>query len=309
MASTSFLSSSADNLREQVENESHPHHTDAVFGSDKRNLGAPSLELRDVGVRFGSVSALESVTLEIYGGTSVALMGSNGSGKTTLLRAIAGLGLPTSGALTTKGHRGGALSIAYVGQHQHQHGWIPLTVSEVLTMGRYRSRRLLGRITSGDRELIRQAAERLDVVDLLSTPFGDLSGGQRQRALVAGALANDADCLLLDEPITGLDPGSQRAILEVVDQERDRGRIVVLSTHHLSEARRCDRVVLLAGNVIADGSPDEVLTEPNLAAAFGLRLLGGGTESDGSVIVIDEHGHGHGDGHGHEPLRPGIRQP
>jgi ABC-type Mn2+/Zn2+ transport system ATPase subunit len=262
--------------------------------------------LDGVRVRFGHHLALDIDRLTLDAGTSVAVMGPNGSGKTTLLRVLAGLLEPTSGRLVTQDRP----VVAYVAQHQHQHPWMPLTVTEVLRMGRYRHRGLFRPLRRADRRTIQLVAERLEVTDLLGRPFGQLSGGQRQRVLMAGALANEADCLLLDEPITGLDLPSQRLILDVIEGERDDGRLVVLTTHHLEEAERCDRVLLLNTRVVADGPPEQALTEEHLADAFGARLMGGehhghhhgrgdpghrgaGVRPGGPVIVIDEHGHGH----------------
>lgn len=238
------------------------------------------IELVDVQVSFGDRLALDAGTLSFSGGFTVALMGPNGSGKTTLLRVLAGLQPPTIGRIEQA-----PAFVAYVGQHQRQHPWMPLTTGEVLNIGRYRDRGLLGRLRSSDRSLTADSAARLEVTDLVDRPFGTLSGGQRQRVLVAAALANDAPCLLLDEPITGLDLPSQHLIVEVIDAERDRGRLIVLSTHHLDEALRCDRVLLLNTAVVADGAPENTLTDTNLAAAFGPRVLPSG-------MVIDEHGHG-----------------
>lgn len=248
------------------------------------------IKLHNVNVSFGRRSALETGSMSLAGGTTVALMGPNGSGKTTLIRLVAGLLAPTSGSITTPPD----LVVAYVAQHQHQHEWMPLTVAEVLTMGRYRDRGLLGRLRDSDRAIVANAAKRLEIADLVARRFGTLSGGQRQRVLVAGALTLQADCLLLDEPITGLDLASQQIILDVIDSERDAGRLVVISTHHIVEARHCDRVILLNTTVVADGDPASVLTEANLQAAFGPRVLATASNGDsGRVIVIDDHGHEH----------------
>lgn len=247
---------------------------------------------------FGTRVALdltaEPISFDL--GTTVAIMGPNGSGKTTLLRSLAGLQRLSVGAI----ERSGVEAAGWVAQHQHQHPWMPLTVREVVTTGRYRTRGLLRPLRRADRRAVVVAADRLDVGDLLDRAFGDLSGGQRQRVLVAAALATDADLLLLDEPITGLDLVSQQLILDVVDAERDGGRLVVMSTHHLAEARHCDRVVLLNTTVVADGVPDEVLTPTNLATAFGPRLVV--SDPDGAaVVVVDDHGHGHGSSAGPAP--------
>ena len=193
---------------------------------------------RDVCVHYGSAVALAPSSLEIPRGQSVALVGPNGSGKSTLLLVLAGLLRPTSGII----ERRSDVRVSFVGQHQLQHQWMPISVGEVLRMGRYGERGLLGRLGVDDRRAIAEAADRMDVGAMLRRPFGELSGGQRQRVLVAQALAARPGLLLLDEPITGLDLSSQQRILDVISEETAAGTSVVLSTHHLGEARRTDRV-------------------------------------------------------------------
>ena len=224
-------------------------------------------------------------SLSIPAGQSVSLVGPNGSGKSTLLLVLAGLLAPTSGEVVRRPD----LRVSFVAQHQAQHRWIPLSVGEVLRMGRYGARGLLGRLRADDRAAIDAAAERMDVARLMRKPFGDLSGGQKQRVLVAQALTAEPDLLLLDEPITGLDLTSQQRILDLISDETASGTSVVLSTHHLGEARHTDRVLLLAGCVMADGTPDDVLKPPLLAEAFGNRMV----RTDAGAVVIDDHGHDH----------------
>jgi ABC-type Mn2+/Zn2+ transport system ATPase subunit len=239
----------------------------------------------DVCVHYGSVVALAPSTLSIAAGTSTALVGPNGSGKSTLLGLLAGLVRPTAGTITVAD----GVRTGFVAQQQHQHRWMPLSVEDVLRMGRYGARGLLRRLGPADRAAIADAAERLDVADLRRRPFGELSGGQRQRVLVAQALAGAPDLLLLDEPITGLDLASQERILQIIAAETAAGTAVVLSTHHLGEARRTDRVLLLAGCVLAAGPPADVLQPRLLADAFGNRLVTSGA----ATVLVDEHGHAH----------------
>ncbi len=241
-----------------------------------------------VAVRYGDTCAFEVASLDFGPGELVGLIGPNGSGKTTLLRLLGGLSSPTTGRI-----RGLGEPTAFVDQHQRQPRWMPLTVAEVLRMSRYGRLGLLGRLGKEDRRVITEAAQRLEVDDLTNRQFGELSGGQRQRVLVAAALATEAECLLLDEPITGLDLASQDTILSVVTAERDAGRLVVMSTHHLEEARRCDRVLVLANRVVADGPPHDTLRPDVLGAAFGERVIRL-TDDDGQTIVLlDDHGHHH----------------
>lgn len=256
----------------------------------------------DVTARYGNGHiALASVTCQFEHGTSTALVGANGSGKTTLLRMICGLAQPTQGTIHPEPSK---KTIALVAQQHGQRGWMPLTVTNVLRMSRFRDRGLIKRFGTEDRILIEDAAERLEVSDLGNRQFGELSGGQRQRVMVAQALAHDADVLLMDEPITGLDMPSQETILRIVDEERRRGRIVVISTHHMDEAELCDQVILLANRIVASGAPGEVLTNKNLQEAFGLRMAHGDKDdcvfhgehddhTDGIIHVFNDHGHGH----------------
>lgn len=254
----------------------------------------PLVRVRDLTVSFGNTEALSQLNLDIAVGSSVALVGANGSGKTTLLNVFAGLVQPSSGTLEMPQ----TPRAAYVLQHQQADRWLPLTVTEVLRMGLYAKAGLFGRITASDRTRLGEAAAELDVSGLLQQQFGELSGGQRQRVLIAQALLQASDLLLLDEPITGLDLPSQQTILELIDTCAERDRTIVLSTHHLDEARHCDVVVLLAKSVVAVGSPAQTLTRPNLRKAFGERVLGDhqGHDHAEDLLVLDHHGHGD---HGH----------
>ncbi len=249
-------------------------------------------------VRYADVIALDTTTATFDRGSSIALVGANGSGKSTVLRLLAGLLAPSTGSVT----RAAGVEAAFIAQQHEHHAWMPLPVDEVIRMGCYRARGLLGRVTRADRAEIRTAAERLDVADLLRRSFSELSGGQRQRVLVAQALIGSPKLLLLDEPITGLDLPSQETILSIIDDEVAGGATVVFSTHHLEEAKRAERVMLLAGCVIADGAPEDVLRPEHLATAFGGRLLRIG----GEALLVDDHGHGHshdlGDEHNHDDV-------
>lgn len=245
------------------------------------STGTGEIRITDACVHYGTTIALAPSTFVVSPGTSIALVGANGSGKTTLLSMLAGLVDPDDGEVAVTG------TVALVTQHRRHHDWMPLTVDEVLRMGRYKDRGLVGRLRAFDRDLVDAAARRLEVDHLRRRSFSELSGGQQQRVLVAQALAADPAILLLDEPITGLDLPSQLRILEVIDACVAEGRVVVFSTHHLAEARRAQRVMLMAGCILADGPPGEVLVPALLAEAFGGRLV----RDDGTTVVVDEHGH------------------
>jgi manganese transport system ATP-binding protein len=245
-------------------------------------------------VRFGSLTVLDDVSFTASAGSSVAVIGPNGSGKTTLLNALVGLVEPTSGTVTVD-HGPRTAPTAYVLQHRQGSAqrWLPLTVREVIRMGCYRGRPV-GPLPRDQRRRVVEAASRLEVDDLLTRPFGELSGGQQQRVLLAQALVQQPSVLLLDEPITGLDLASQQRILDLIEEETTRGTTVVLTTHHLDEARHCDQVLLIAGRLIATGPPDQVLTAAELRRAFGPRVLGDHHAHDHrrELLIVDDHAHG-----------------
>ena len=260
-----------------------------------------AVEVEDLTVRFDDVTALDGVTHTFEPGTATAVMGINGSGKTTLLECLAGLQKPTSGRVS-----GVSENLAYVCQHLPA-CWMPITAGEVLAMGRYGKRGLLGRLRGEDRAAMREAGEQLDVNQFANRSFGELSGGQQQRVRIAQVLAGEPDVVMLDEPVTGLDIPSQERILNVIEEYTSRGAIVIITTHHLDEARHCDSVMLMANRLVASGTPDDLLTEERLREAFGDRLLGDHADHDHGqdLIVLDDHGH-HGHGHSHDHHGHGL---
>lgn len=258
---------------------------------------ANAVTATEVSFAYGQTVAIGRSTFAIPTGAITALIGPNGSGKSTLLNGIAGLTDPRSGSLEVLPTAHGARRVAYVLQATKVNDALPVTVAEVVSMGRYHGRGLVSRLTAADRTAVSEALERMDMLDLAGRHMSELSGGQRQRVFVAQGLAQDHDVLLLDEPLTGLDIPSAQAIDEVIHDEHARGCTVVLSTHDLAEARAADHVLLLAGRVIACGPPDDVLTLDHLTEAYGSSLL----HVEGERLVIDDpHHHPTGSRHTHE---------
>ncbi len=256
--------------------------TGLVFGY--RTAVTPAVTIDDLTVRYGGRLALDHVTLQVDRGSTTAIIGPNGSGKSTLLRAIAGLAPAATGTVTLHG-----VTVALVLQATDVDRTLPITVHETVRMARYAHRGLLRRLQPGDHAVVQGALARLDIEDLAHRQLHDLSGGQRQRVFVAQGLAQEADILLLDEPVTGLDVVSRRTILQVIEEERSAGRSVLMTTHDLDDASRCDRVLLLSTGAVAYGPPDEVLVESHLREAFGGRVL---LLAGGDVFVDDPH-HAH----------------
>jgi ABC-type Mn2+/Zn2+ transport system ATPase subunit len=252
----------------------------------------PSVRFEGVSVSYGDIVAMRDVDLEFHGGTVVAVIGPNGSGKSTLVSTISGLVKPTRGTVRITGRAGVARRrlVAHVLQTTVANESIPLTVLETVRMGAYARRGIAGRLTAEDRTAIEDAIDRLAIADLRHRQLQQLSGGQRQRVYVAQGLAQQAEILLLDEPITGLDLVSQETITEVVDSERDRGNLVVLTTHDVGTARLADVAVLMATDVVGAGPPDEVLTPELLGRAYGghVHVL-----QDGTMVLDDPNPHDH----------------
>ncbi|MGH8957692.1 MAG: metal ABC transporter ATP-binding protein, partial [Acidimicrobiia bacterium] len=176
--------------------------------------------------------------------------------------------------------------IAYVLQATSISRTLPISVREVVTMGRYASSGLGRRLGRDDRKAVDQALQRVELSDVAAASFHELSGGQRQRVLVAQGLAQDHDLLLLDEPLIGVDLGSSASIESSLSEDVAQGNTVIVTTHDLGQAMAADWVVLLAGLVVAYGSPAAVLTEENLARAYGLRVV-----RSGDRFVVDDPAH------------------
>jgi len=244
---------------------------------------AAPLIIRDLVVRFDGRVALDSLDLDVPAGSTLAVIGPNGSGKSTLFKAIVGLARPSAGSVDVGGAR-----VALVLQSTDVDRSVPITVHDTVAIARYATLGLVRRFGPADRQAVQESMARLGVDGLADRQLHDLSGGQRQRVLVAQGLAQDAEILLLDEPVTGLDVVSRGAILDVIDEERDRGRTVIVTTHDLEDAKRCDQVLLLATRPIAVGPPEEVLRERHLVVAFGGRVLRVGDD-----VVLDDPHHAH----------------
>lgn len=236
-------------------------------------------------LRYGPKIALAASDFVVPEGKTTALIGPNGSGKSTMLAAIAGLHSPSAGRLRVldSDPRQVRRRIALVMQATKVNEGLPVTVREVVAMGRYASRGLLGRLGADDRTAIERALEELDLRELAGRRLHELSGGQRQRVFVAQGLTQEHDLLLLDEPTTGLDLPSSEAITRAVEAEKNAGRTVVLTTHDLSEAATADHVILLAGQIVAQGEPHEVLTAEVLSKAYEARIL----DVEGRILIDD----------------------
>jgi manganese/iron transport system ATP-binding protein len=259
---------------------------------------------RDVTVTYrNGQTALRDATFEIPTSTITALVGVNGAGKSTLFKAIMGfvptakgeisvLGMPVKEALRKS-------IVAYVPQAEEVDWSFPVLVEDVVMMGRYGHMGFLRRPSPADREAVTAALDRVNMVDYRLRQIGELSGGQRKRVFLARALAQEGKVILLDEPFTGVDVQTEDAIIALLREMRDEGRVMLVSTHNLGSVPEfCDRTILVKETVLAFGLTEETFTHKNLEIAFGgvLRhfVLGGSDlhEDDDSrqirVITDDE---------------------
>lgn len=214
------------------------------------------IEITGLSAGYRDNPVLHDVTATLPGGRVTALMGPNGSGKSTLLAVLAGILTPASGTVDRPGTRRPALVV----QQQSVPPTLPITVAETVAMGRWAQRGFWRRLTRADRAVVADCLARMDIADLAGRRLDTLSGGQRQRVLLARALAQQSDLLLLDEPSTGLDASAQEAIGAAVREAAAAGVTVVHATHDLADVRHADHCVLLrGGRVVGAGEPETVL--------------------------------------------------
>lgn len=231
----------------------------------------PLLRLKQVSVAYDGVVALENINFSLHAGWRVAVVGPNGAGKSTLFKVVTGLLAPTAGEVRLYGTAPDQhLCIGYVPQRSQVDWHFPVTVADVVMMGRLAQIGLLGWPKKSDWDAVYEALETVRMRDLAKRQISELSGGQQQRMFIARALAQHAELMLMDEPLNGLDVPSQEDILKILDSLRQKGVTVMVATHDLEQAaEHFDRVLLLNRRMFAFGTPDEVLTTENLLAAYG----------------------------------------
>lgn len=237
--------------------------------------------------KYGSHTAVAPSSFAIPEGSIAAIIGPNGSGKSTMLNGIAGLAEPTSGSIKVLPIDDRERRVSYVLQTTKVNESLPITVREVVTMGRYPLTGAYGWLKETDRAAVETAMDRMEISNLADRHLTELSGGQRQRVFVAQGLAQDHEMLLLDEPLTGLDITSAQAIDDVIHEEQAHGCTIVLTTHDLTAAQVADYVVLMSGRVVAAGTPDEVLVEQHLRNAYGPSLI----HVEGTRLFLDDPVH------------------
>jgi manganese/iron transport system ATP-binding protein len=237
-----------------------------------------TLEAADVSVTYpNGHTALRNASFRLEGGTICALVGVNGSGKSTLFKALMGFLTPTSGRVEINGRPVREAQkqswVAYVPQAEEVDWSFPVSVHDVVMMGRYGYMNFLRLPRAADRAAVEESLRRVGLWEFRDRQIGELSGGQKKRVFVARALAQRGRVILLDEPFTGVDVGTEEAIVALLRELRAEGRLILVSTHNLGSVPEfCDQVVLINRTVLAFGPTAQVFTAENLIAAFGGAL-------------------------------------
>ena len=223
------------------------------------------VSFHDAALGYAHTPALTGLTLDVFGGQALALVGPNGGGKTTLMRGIVGGCQVLSGTVEVDATR-----IGLVPQSADLDLTFPVSTAEVVTMGLIAEAGWGRRINADMRERVSAALERVNLIDRAAHRFGTLSGGQRQRVLVARALVARPELVMMDEPFNGLDAPSRDIITGLIADLTEEGVGVVVSTHDLSLARDvCSQACVLASRLVALGPTEEALAPEVLARAYG----------------------------------------
>lgn len=256
------------------------------------NGGEPAVAVSGLSTGYDGMQALESLSFELPAGTLVGVAGPNGSGKSTLLKTLLGLVKPWRGDVRVFGRpvNGARGLIGYAPQAELVDWNFPATIADVVMMGRYGRIGLLRSPKAIDREAVASALAQVRLEPLAHRQIGELSGGQQQRMLIARALAQEAELLLLDEPMVGLDATTQHDLLELFEQLRDSGKTLLVATHDLSCVAACfDLTLLLNKRLVAFGPPNDIFTPEILSEAYAEHLLLLPTEGG---VYLGHHGHG-----------------
>jgi manganese/iron transport system ATP-binding protein len=246
----------------------------------------PILDVQHITVRYNGQVALEDITFHLHEGERVAVVGPNGAGKSTLFKVVSGVLQPNAGEVNIFGSRPhGQVCIAYIPQRSQVDWNFPVSVADVVMMGRSAKLGPLNWPHKNDWEHVHRALETVELSDLAERQIGQLSGGQQQRMFIARALAQEAELMLMDEPLSGLDTPSQEGLLNLLDTLRDQKVTIMVATHDLDQAaRHFDRIMLLNHRTIAFDVPQNVLQTDHLLQAYGGRLK---VEPGGTMVVDD----------------------
>jgi manganese/zinc/iron transport system ATP- binding protein len=238
-------------------------------------MAIPLLEFHDVTVAYGRRPVLWNVDLVVEEPCLFGIIGPNGAGKSTLLKAALGLVPVAGGSIRFFGRPFAEVRdrVGYVPQRESVDWDFPVSVTDVVLMGTYARLGWFRRPGARERQVARESLARVGLADVAERQIGALSGGQQQRVFLARALAQQADVYVLDEPMAGVDAGSQERIFRVLADLRGEGRLVVVVHHDLRTAAEWfERVALIDMRLVASGPTADMLTPANLQRTYAGRL-------------------------------------
>ncbi len=238
----------------------------------------PIFDVKNVNFRDNSQKILSNISLEIFNGEYIAIIGPNGGGKTTLIRMLLGLNKPTSGEIKLYGKKISDFKswdkIGYVPQRASLVDEnFPATVEDIVKMGRTSKRSIFSSFSDKDRQAIEDSMIKMDVLDLKDKMIGKLSGGQRQRVMIARALASKPEILILDEPNTGVDMVSQKSFYALLSKLNKEEYITILFiTHDVGViADDISRLFTINQKINICNSPKETLSCDEMSALYGIE--------------------------------------
>jgi ABC-type Mn2+/Zn2+ transport system ATPase subunit len=269
----------------------HPHGSLHPHGIEEPPVsgfsGVPLVELSNIGISYGATIALENVSLKIWPGQFMAIIGPNGGGKTTLLRAILGTMRAQQGRILLRGKSLESSSlerIGYVPQLETIDWNFPITVEEVISMGFFSRNRWFRGIRDSERRKLQSVLARLNLIGLGDRHIRELSGGQQQAVFLGRALLGDPELILLDEPTAGLDIRSRDDVIHFLHEINHQGVAVVITAHDLNwVAAHLPWAVCLSRRVIAEGRPQEVFNSAVLRETYSGEMVV--FQHDGMVMI------------------------
>jgi len=234
------------------------------------------ISVENLSVKYNSSDVFSGITFAVNAGDYIALAGHNGSGKTTLVRAILGLIAATAGSIRIFGASLEGFSdwqkVGYIPQRLVSFSpYFPATVKEVVAMGLLSGKKFPRRLSSKDNAAIDKALSLMDISALKDKKIGELSGGQQQRVIIARALINEPELLILDEPTTAVDPETREKFFEVIDGlNKNKNTTVILITHDTGSAGRyASKLLYFDRKVVFYGTFKDFCESPNMSEYFG----------------------------------------
>jgi len=241
------------------------------------SFSIPIFDVKNLNFSTKEQKILTDISFEIFNGEYVAIIGPNGGGKTTLVRMLLGLNKPTSGEIKIFGKKiknfKAWYKIGYVPQRASLVDTsFPATVLDIVNMGRIAKRKLFSSITQEDKDIVKDAMQKMDICDLKHKMVGTLSGGQRQRVMIARALASKPEVLILDEPNTGVDAKSQRNFYKLLSKlNKEEGITIIFITHDIGViADDIGRLFTINQKAIICNDPKKAMSCEDMSKLYGI---------------------------------------